>query len=249
MPSPEQFALQQALARLRAALARVVGTAWDQLPGYDQADVGPFVDTIAPIVVGAQTRAASLTAAMLARQLGTGPIPVAINQLTGAALRAGVSPREVYGRPFITTWSALGRGDQWKDAVAAGRARLLGTANIDVQLAMRATARDAMNADSRVVGYARSADGDACELCLLASTQRYHTEDLMPIHNNCGCTVEPITGDEETGQVIEPELLDRLNVGDLDAARQLAAERVAIRDHGELGPVLTVAGQNFDDLS
>ncbi len=208
MATPEQFALQQALARLRAALTRVVAEAWDRLPGYNEADVAPFVDLVVPIVIAAQTRAASLTSAMLARQLGTAPFPVSVDLLTGAALRAGVAPREVYGRPFITTWSALGRGDKWTDAVGAGRARLLGTANIDVQLAMRATARDAMRADSRVTGYQRSPDGAACELCLLASTQRYHSDDLMPIHNNCGCTVEPIIGNEDSGQVIDPELLD-----------------------------------------
>jgi hypothetical protein len=115
-----------------------------------------------------------------------------------------------------------------------------------MQLASRAAARDAMvHHSSRIVGYRRVTDGNACRRCLLASTQRYHVGDLLPIHPRCGCTVVPIVGTTDPGHVIDEETLRRLNDGDLEGARDAARrfnEEVEIGDHGELGPVLQPAG-------
>lgn len=47
-----------------------------------------------------------------------------------------------------------------------------------------------------IVGYERVPDGGACVLCLTAAGQRYHSDDLMPIHDKCGCGVEPLTEDD-----------------------------------------------------
>jgi hypothetical protein len=41
-------------------------------------------------------------------------------------------------------------------------------------------------------GYQRVADGGACEFCLLLDGAQFRTDDPMPIHNNCGCGVEPV---------------------------------------------------------
>lgn len=53
-----------------------------------------------------------------------------------------------------------------------------------------------MSTETVIVGYERVPDGNACDLCDLASGQRYTRGDLMPIHDGCGCGVEPLTEDQ-----------------------------------------------------
>lgn len=69
-----------------------------------------------------------------------------------------------------------------------------------------------------IVGYERIPDGDACELCNLAAGQRYKTDDLMPIHNLCGCGVEPVMGNE----VLTPKKGAK---GQLHDARELQGDQ------------------------
>jgi hypothetical protein len=62
----------------------------------------------------------------------------------------------------------------------------------------------------------------------------------MPIHDRCACDVEPLFGETDPGQIINPDLLDRIN------SAQDSGTDFVVEDHGELGPVLAVAGQHFD---
>ena len=48
-----------------------------------------------------------------------------------------------------------------------------------------------------------------CALCLVASTQRYWVEDLLPIHPGCDCNVQPLPPGMEDSQVIDQDLLER----------------------------------------
>jgi hypothetical protein len=113
-----------------------------------------------------------------------------------------------------------------------------------------------------IAGYRRvlSNRPNHCALCVLASTQRYKSKDLMPIHPGCGCTVLPVFDIEprSDNRVLDPELAQQIhNVirRDLGAkyvnanARDAAAEYrdiVVTNQHGELGPVLGVRGQHFE---
>jgi hypothetical protein len=62
----------------------------------------------------------------------------------------------------------------------------------------------------------------------------------------------PIYGNMDPGQVIDEQLLDstheaiaqRFGVSDR-GARAIDYRLIQVRDNGELGPVLTVRGQNF----
>jgi hypothetical protein len=227
---------QDALRRLRLTTGVYVASVWAGLGSYDEADVAPFVERVVPVVVAAQRRAAALTVVYLARRLGTPPARVDLTTFTGPGARNGTPPADVYRRPFVTVWAALANGTPWSRAVDAGGARARSAATTDVQLAFRESAREVMGRDDRIVGYERVPSGDACDLCDLASTQRYHTGDLMPIHNNCGCDVEPIFGQSDPGHIIHPERL---------AAIRAAGTDVAVHEHGELGPVLTAAGDQF----
>jgi hypothetical protein len=155
--------------------------------------------------------------------------------LIGAAVRNGAEPAEVYARPFVNVWTALGKGVPWIEAVHAGFARATSTAETDVALSSRAAATAYAAADDRIVGFQRVPDGGACDFCSLVAGQRYHSEDLMPLHNRCGCTVEPIVGAER--RLFTGRLENDVVHGD--------GISVVVREHGELGPVLANDADHF----
>lgn len=299
-------------ARVRAALARVVGAAWTGLPGHDRENVDEWLAAVLPLVEAAQRQSVALTDAYVARALDRPALGVDQAGLIGAAVRNGTSPEVVYRRPFVQMWSALARGVMFDDALEQGRERAVSAAETDVQLAHRAAYPAIAMQDERVRGWQRVTDGKACELCLIASTQRYRRGDLMPIHNHCGCGVRPIT-DPDAGSSINRDLYRTLRADGAmtrvtlqrqasgfrqraeqnrgraehwrreaakedDPARRLRLEsrakeydarakrqdaeavrsderraagtvEVAVREHGELGPVLTRAQDHFQSLA
>lgn len=231
----------EAERRLRAQTAAAATAAWDRLPTYDEAEVAGFLRLVTPLVLTSQRVSATLTAAYLRRVIPNATVPE-LGDVVGPAVRAGATLDEVYRRPFVTVWTGLKDGTPWEKAVAAGRERLAATAEIDPQLTMRATARAIFTQTPSVVGYRRVPDPGACPLCLMASTQRYHTGDLLPIHNRCGCGIAPIIGTADPGRVIDPDLLARLK-----QAKETGVEP-KVAEHGELGPVLVNASHDFKTL-
>lgn len=202
----------EAQARIRAMVKIAIRNIWRDLGSYNEADVQPFLDRALPLVRAAQLQSVSATEAFLTARLGVFPTGVPdVEELVGAGARKGTQPEEVYRRPFVEVWSALSDGVPWEDAVQRGMERAVSSAATDVQLAMRETAKAVGEREPGIFGFQRVADGSACDLCLIASTQRYHVEDLMPIHNNCGCGVEPLT--EPTGQIINRDRYDDLKQG------------------------------------
>lgn len=259
-------AYQRQTEQLRQRLGDLIAQLWRSLDSYR--DPAPFVGRVVPLVTGAQMRMASLTAAYLAavRQIsagGTGtPVAVLDSRVTGAVTRNGTPLTDVYERPFHTVWRELhdlpreaGAVDR---AIQAGLDQALVEARTDVQRTKALTARETFAADRHVAGYRRVLEGArSCGLCVVASTQRYHKADLLPIHPGCDCAVAPIYGEEDPGQVIDEQRLA--------AAHQAVAERfgrsdasargrdgvpayrdvLIVHQHGELGPVLGVRGQGF----
>ena len=147
----------------------------------------------------------------------------------------------------------------------AGQERLDSLAATDLQLAKTHTAQQALSRDARVVGYRRVLEGTySCGLCIVASTQRYRKAELMPVHPGCDCDVVPIYGDRDPGRLINAGALadvhaavkDRFGV-DSEAARAipriydgkgdptLYRDVIVTHNHGEIGPVLGVRGQDF----
>lgn len=249
-PSPTQLlsAYTTTTITVRRRVEAFVRASWGSLDSWREADIERFVARIVPVVAGGQVQIASLTdgylAAMSSVVLGQTFRPVGVPKkfITDDVMR-GVAATDVYRRTGPTVWTALSRGHTINEAVRQGLTRAVITAGTDLQLAKTHATRYALERNDNVVGFSRVPDGAACELCLLASTQRYHVGDLMPIHDRCSCDVEPLFGEKDPGQIIDPDLLDRLNT-----ANESGID-VAVHDHGELGPVLTVAGQNFDGPS
>ncbi len=212
-------------ARLRKAVAAGVAAAWTALPAYYEADVPVFLRTAVPIVLAGQRQSAAITDAYIARALERQPLGIDPSLVTGAAARNGVDPLEVYRRPFVTVWTALKTGSDYRDAVDAGLARAVTMAASDVQLAARATFQQIQEQDQSIYGYARTADPDACEFCQLVDGAYVKSADAMPLHNNCGCSLEPLTSPHPRAAVLP--------------------SGVAVHEHGELGPVLADPAQTF----
>lgn len=206
--------------------------------------------------------------------------PLDVSTVSGEALR-GVPPETVYARPFAKIWRVLAeeqalreeliqeakqagepvdevtaRLDQEKPltkAVAAGeqRAKLLGIT--DLELAEREAARQILTTDTRAPRfYKRVLTGDEnCGLCVVASTQRYRTDQLLPIHPGCDCAVEPLPDgarhivDEQALRDAHAAIQERFGISDRSARAIDYRKILLVREHGELGPVLTVARHLF----
>lgn len=202
---------------LRTALADAIVQRFDRLDSWRDSDAEEFAAAAVPMVEGAQHAMAAITdaylAAMLSDLLQEDVQPVGVD--LGANLR-GVDADEVYRRPFLQIWTDLAGGALLKAAIEAGRRRADGLATTDLQLAKTHSSRIILQQQEsgstrggggrgrrRVVGYRRVLTGrENCAMCVLASTQRYHVKDLLPIHPACDCAVAPIVGRDDPGQVI-----------------------------------------------
>ncbi|HET7588606.1 MAG TPA: hypothetical protein VFK14_00250 [Solirubrobacterales bacterium] len=243
MLSPLAEAHIEAERRLRLLTSQTVGDIWKSLPGYDRQNVDQWLSEVLPVVLGAERQSAALTEGYIARALDRLPEGVDVDALIGAALRNGVPPAEVYERPFVNVWTALKDGRSFADAVESGLARATSTAAMDVQLAMRSTASAVQAADPSIFGYTRVADATACSFCLEVDGTYVKSADAMPLHNRCGCGLEPQT-EPHRGAVLLPDgtQIREHAYGPLN-------DNIAIHLHGELGPVLTGAHDHFTSES
>lgn len=247
--------------RLQEIAAAAVMAAWQSLGSYDEEDVPVFLARVVSVVLAAQRQSVAMTVAFLARAIGRPPVPVDVNLLIGAAIRAatpeviaasqkgglalapdatGVPPEVTYRRPFVGVWSDLADHKPWQQAVDAGRERAGGMAAMDVQNSMRHTLRVVGENEDWILGYRRTPNADACAFCKLIAGRRYLTSDLMEVHPRCRCGVEVITAanrDEFTGK--------REN----DLAIPADGPQPAVVEHGELGPLLVDASHDFTQLA
>lgn len=247
------------LSDLRAAYVRLTSSTrdqlvrtgtglWDSLPDYRDRDIDLFVAAMVPRVRAAQVRVAQLTAALLREQGGT----ATINRAALAQLRS-VPVEEEYRRPAVQVYTALSQRKPFDAAVAEGRDRLVSLLTTDVQLAKTHQARTSL-AGSGYRYYRRVLTGmENCALCLIASTQRYHVEDLMPIHPGCDCDVDAVDADWDPGQVLDSELLEdtHLRVQEFTGFQDRGGRDPDYRDliitheHGDIGPVIAWRSDHF----
>jgi hypothetical protein len=230
--------------RLRLIAQGLVGQAWRNLGSWNRADVSRFVELAVPAVTSAQRASVHLTDAYLAQALFRRPLGVNPADLIGAAVRNGTPPETVYERPFVNVWSALKDGKPFEDAFRSGLARAQSAAAMDVQLSMRATAGAVQSADEGIYGYERVADSGACEFCQEVDGAYVKSADAMPLHNHCGCGLEPLTA-PDAHAVFLPSGARIREYQNGPLLSTPPPDTVAVHDHGELGPVLTGAGEHF----
>jgi hypothetical protein len=245
MPSSLTLTYQDALRRTRNAVGDAVGAHWDALGHYDRGDVPRFTKAVIPVVKAGQARAVALSGAYLAK-LTQQQLP-ALNAaaVSGAAVRNGVAPEDVYSAPFVNVWTSLQNEGDWANAVASGRARAIASALMDVALSTMASyvefGKVTAGADdsSNVVAWRRVAEPGCCDFCQSIDGAHTGPDQPQPLHNRCGCTAEPIYGRSR------PAADTFLTPGAIFGS-------TVIREHGELGLVVTQKGDAFtgpSDLS
>lgn len=251
MPAAELLAAryQQIIIALAARNAALVGAMWDRLGGVDQASLDMFARQAAEIVGITQQQAATIAAAYVDTIVGfAGTRPVNTIDIARAVANArnGTPLIDVYGRPTITARAQIADGKDLAHALRIARNRAVSSADTDVKLAARSAARDAMTS-AGVTHYKRVPDATACVFCLTASTKRYSSDHLMPMHNACGCSVMPLVGKAADSPIADRALLARLKASsDRPDYWNDPKAATAVHEHGELGPVLTHAGDHFD---
>src|SRR5689334_7420003 len=125
-------------ATLRASMVQQLHAIWYGLSDYRSGDIDSWLDLSLPIVQAAEETSSSATSTYLQMQLdvmgdGTSIVPPDYALVTGAPLRNGVPPEEVYVRPFKDVWTALSRGKDYEVAIEDGANRLRQLVETDIQ--------------------------------------------------------------------------------------------------------------------
>lgn len=233
-----------------------VRRAWVAADGRDEAT---FVREAAAVEQAARSAMVAETDAFLAAYLTGSGATATVRGLDPAVYARPVDTEVLWRRPFVHMRTKLADGMEVPQALAFGRTIASTLASTNLQYAARGAARDWMEGDNRIVGYRRvlgsgGASGENCGLCIVASTQRYRKGDLLPIHDNCTCSVAPVLGTEEPGRYggswasVPGQVWEDLDAfdgqysvrNDLGRVRIDASElpRPAVFEHGELGPVI-----------
>lgn len=168
-------------------------------------------------------------------------------------LRQGVTADEVWQRPAVQYRYAASQGASPQEALAVATRRAVNLADDDRQLADRWVAREKLQSMPAVIGYRRiirpelSVSG-TCGLCVVAADRKYYVEELRAIHERCKCTTMPIFAQSDPGRSLnEQDLAAIYKAAGSTGAADLKRTRFKVEDHGELGPVLRLQGQNFRD--
>lgn len=242
-------AYDAAVHKIRQDLTAFASQMWASMPDYRDEAVETMAQALAPRVLAGQLQTAELTRAYLlscASELGLTTSVPAVNREAVTGMR-GVDPLTVYQRPGMTTWTALSRGKALDQAVSAGGLRLTQLIGGDLQNAKRVQARDTMQATGGRY-YRRILTGrENCALCVIASTQRYHVENLLPIHPGCDCNVGPLPAGMAVEQVIDEKTLEAAHkavearTGASDRGGRLPEYKdiILTTEHGEYGPVIS----------
>ena len=240
-------AYQQVSGGVRSRLVQYADLLWGGMGSWRDADVDRFVEEIVPKIQAGRLQMAQLTDAYLSQITG------ATAGIIDTSNLRGVDASDLYRRPATELYTNLSQGKTFDDAMKAASLRLGSLVSTDMQLAKTHQVQRSLR-NSNVSGYRRVPTGDkTCALCLIASTQRYWKGDLLSIHPGCGCNVDPIPASESSDQVLDPDELERVHqeVADLVGSSDRSGrdidyrQLIEVREHGELGPVLTFRDQHF----
>lgn len=195
---PEQAAVQltarfqATLGRISTRAGRLTAAEWDALGSWNEADIARFASRTEPVFVAAKEAAVNASAGYYSI-LGELPTPA----LDAAAITVPVDVRA----PFAQAWHELTQGQPWVDAIASGQNRASSLATNLVTSTSRLTGGVVLG--SRVVGWRRVLTGKSCTWCGTVATQRYKSAESADFgHDHCDCTVAPIYGESDPGQVI-----------------------------------------------
>lgn len=163
-----------------------------------------------------------------------------------------LEPGEAYGRVAEhARWQVVAEGKSIDAATEKALLQVAIVTETDITAAVREQVRKSLGKVKDIRGYRRilhperSAHGP-CGLCVVAADRIYHVEHLLPIHGRCVCETLPIIGDLDPGVDLNADDLRALYAAaGGTGGKGLKKVRVAVTEHGELGPVLVDADHNF----
>lgn len=220
--------------------------------GISDADLERYVAQVVPVVLAGRRQVSALTDAWLTQTLREMGLNVRAQGPIDTDSLRGTPAREVYSRPFTEARWKVSQGATFEAAMSAGLARVASIVVTDAQMAkVRTVAR--ILAGSPVQGFRRTLTGNEnCGMCRVATTQRYSKSDLMPIHPGCDCGVEPLLEGDWDQSAADAQLAathdaleDRFGKSDPGARAIDYRKALLVEEHGEIGPVLTVARHRF----
>lgn len=179
-------------------------------------------------------------------------------------------PADAYGRIADQyRWEQIANGKTVEEALAKVKVRAEQVVDTDVSLAVReqeaVTARKlGVQLYRRVLHPELAESGLSCGLCIVAADRVYSVDRFKrEIHNHCHCEMIPIEAGKDPGLQLNRDDLDSLYaaagraVGSDEPVtgggkKQLGAlkrVRVAITEHGELGPILVNQSGQYRTLN
>lgn len=229
---------QQLLEGVSDQLADEFEAAFRGLSSWDRVNVREFMRATAPLWRSHAQVVADLTAAMLSDVHELGTVAVDIKELRAITPAPDISFRTLWKRlgegvdfeagfdEAVRVVRSQARSSMYRVSRAStpawvGKQGLY--APFDKAVAenpawrpsarVRAAYDRSERVGARVVGYRRVLTGKSCSWCARVSTQRYLTADSADFgHPRCDCTVIPIVGTRDPGQVLNRDLLDALDV-------------------------------------
>lgn len=262
--TPEELAAvtalveSQAEARSRVSLAVQAGAVASLLQGddwYDSQAITGMARRIVRLVEPGQRQVAASTDGYLSRVssllAGRRVAPVgAGSKLRIAALRRGVSHEGVYGRLADQyRWlRSVGKSADEAQSLVGHRVEVV--ADMDIALASRDQEHRFMlvrDVDGwRRIIHPELSKGGSCGLCIVAADRKYTRGDLKPIHAGCHCEILPIINGVDPGLSLNKADLKRFYAeAGGTAAKKLKRTRYVVREHGEVGPVLVNAADEW----
>jgi hypothetical protein len=210
--SPLAEAHVAAQVALRDAIASSAERVWNALPNHDEESIPLFLNTMLPTLEAGQRHAVALVDGYMANALERSAYGLNPRKLIGDAVRNGVTPNEVYRRPFVALWSELKGGKLWMTANQIAIQRLRTTIRTDLVRTQNLAGAAVVYRDPKVFGLRRVLNG-TCDLCVEATNVEGYV--LQPIHPGCECGIEPVMTKPRPAAQAVPE----------------------VHQHGELGPV------------
>lgn len=267
MPDAQWLRTNEAKQAIRRAAVGSGLQLLNAIGGLDDDAVAEFVTRFGPM-----RQAAIVSTAQLVDAYVDAFLRAHGDQLTGARInttrlldevRLGTTVEEELERPFVEARTTIAKGGSFDEAMTAAAARARGLIGTDVQQAYRLGMAERLTAEPRIPGYRRLLVGAVnCTLCITASTVRYRTDKLMPIHPGCDCSVEPLAPGtavnragtltsevprlDQVKDIIDREgisYVDRSGLADLKVELD-GLDEVTEVPHGELGPILSLARHN-----
>jgi hypothetical protein len=255
-PRQTRRAVQQSVRAVQASQRRVASTTDGYMARSTSAITGRRWDTVGAVDVRSLRRKLPQD---VIEQLAQGrKLGQAMAERAQARVEA-VPAEEVYGRVADRVrFVSVSKGVTEDQAKLEGLRRAMAVADTDVMLADRAQVQQFLTQrrPTGVVGYRRvlhpelGSGAPPCGLCVVAATRMYFIEELMPIHSRCRCTVAVATQDADPGFTLNEQDLGAIyEAAGGNTRNKLKTVRVEFGEHGELGPVIYNADQNFRDVT